>query len=229
MPKRFLIITAAGIGTRMPTDKPKQFTDLGNQQPVLLYTLKQCYQALDFDDIVLTLPEQYQAFWQSISKQWDVQIPHRVVTGGSERADSVKAALDSLKPDEQKGLVGIHDGVRPFLSADLVQRTFQAATDDKGVIPVISPGDSLRIQENDKWHPLERSRVRRVQTPQVFDLHKIWKAYQLVRDKPSTDDAQIWENAGHELTLVDGETGNFKLTTATDLAYAHFLSNMEQH
>ena len=215
-----MIITAGGLGTRIPSAVPKQFIQVG-EQPLLAQTLYRCYQALSFDEILLTLPADYQPYWEEIYQKVTPKVPHRVVAGGQERFDSVKAALESI--DNTEGLVGIHDGVRPFATPDLINRTFQTAADQLSAIPLVKLKDSLRIQRNEQWAHLERSLVQKVQTPQVFDLQRLKTAYQATNDTIYTDDAQVWEKAGYNLTFVDGEPSNFKLTSSEDLAYARFI------
>jgi hypothetical protein len=107
-----MIVTAGGLGTRIPSHVPKQFIELG-QQPLLAHTLYQCYQALPFDEILLTLPADYRSYWEELYKAVSPKVPHRIVDGGQERFDSVKAALSTLEAGD--GLVGIHDGVRPWI------------------------------------------------------------------------------------------------------------------
>lgn len=215
-----MIVTAGGLGTRIPSHVPKQFIELG-QQPLLAHTLYQCYQALPFDEILLTLPADYRSYWEELYKAVSPKVPHRIVDGGQERFDSVKAALSTLEAGD--GLVGIHDGVRPFASAALIAEAFTVAASQQAAVPLVKVRDSLRIQTNDQWMPLDRSLVRKVQTPQVFDLQDLREAYEQAGDQPLTDDAQIWEKAGHSLTFIDGEAANFKLTSDTDLAYARFV------
>lgn len=208
------------MGTRIPGPQPKQFARLG-ALPVLAHTLHRCAEALAFDHILLTLPEGYQVEWEQAYRNTQFAVSHQVVTGGAERSHSVKNALAQLIARGAQGWVGIHDGVRPFVNPDLVQRTFQSATKDVGAVPVTKPKDSLRFGEAGCWQPLDREHVRIVQTPQVFEIQKLWQAYQKAGENPATDDAQIWENAGFELKLLEGDPGNFKLTTEADMTYAH--------
>jgi 2-C-methyl-D-erythritol 4-phosphate cytidylyltransferase len=219
---RYLIITAGGKGTRIAGPSPKQFIKMGSK-PILAYTLQQCSKACFFNDVILTLPEGYQKQWNEAYQASNISTPHQVVTGGYERFHSVKEALNHLMDIGADGFVAIHDGVRPFLKPELINRLFAAASEEVGAIPVTKPRDSLRIEDADEWQPLDREIVRNVQTPQVFELSKLWAAYQQAENLHATDDAQIWENAGYSLTLEEGEPANFKITTNTDLAYAQFV------
>ena len=222
MTDRYLIITAGGKGTRIAGSHPKQFINMGSL-PVLAHTLQQCTKAFSFNDIILTLPEGYEKQWNDTCKQLKLNVSHQVITGGEERFHSVKAALRHLMDAGANGMVAVHDGVRPFLNPELVNRLFAAASGDMGAIPVTKPRDSLRMEDAYGWQPLDRDIVRNVQTPQVFELSKLWAAYQQAEKQHATDDAQIWENAGYALTLEEGEPANFKITTNTDLAYAQFV------
>ena len=210
------------MGTRVQGPKPKQFARMG-QLPVLVHTLHRCAEALHFDKILLTLPENYHEDWQQTCRHLSIVTPHQVVTGGAERFHSVKNALCFLIEQGANGWVGIHDGVRPFVDGEMIKRLFGAATEETGVIPVTKPRDSLRIRTSNDWQPVDREQVRNVQTPQVFPLQKLWEAYQLTGSRPVTDDAQVWENAGYALSLVEGNPANFKLTTDSDMAYARFV------
>lgn len=222
MTDRYLIITAGGKGTRIAGPGPKQFIKMGSK-PVLAHTLQQCTKACSFNDVILTLPEGYEKQWNDTCQELMLNTPHQVVPGGDERFHSVKAALDRLVESGATGMVAIHDGVRPFLKPELLERLFAKASEDVGAIPVTKPRDSLRIQHSNNWQPLDRAIVRNVQTPQVFELSKIWAAYQQAEKLQATDDAQIWENAGYSLILEEGDQANFKITTDTDMAYAQFV------
>ncbi len=219
---RHLIITAGGKGTRVAGPKPKQFIQMG-MKPVLAHTLQQCTKAFSFNEVILTLPEDYENQWNETCRELLLNTPHKVVIGGDERFHSVKAALRHLLNSGATGMVAIHDGVRPFLKPELLNRLFIKASEEVGAVPVTKPRDSLRIQNSNEWQPLDREIVRNVQTPQVFELARLWAAYQQAEKLHATDDAQIWENAGYSLTLTEGDPANFKITSDIDMDYAQFV------
>lgn len=220
MTDTYVIITAGGTGTRLNRSVPKQFLKIG-EKPILWYTLVQFHQVLSPEKIYVTLPEAYLGYWQRLCDDEGFTIPHEVISGGQERFYSVKQALDQI-PDKS-GLVSIQDGVRPLASEQLIQRVWKAAQKHKAAIPTISVRDSLRKLRDEGWMPTDRTLYQKVQTPQVFDLAGLKKAYETAWDESLTDDAMVWEKAGGKVTLVAGEEKNFKITNEWDLDLAAFL------
>ena len=208
-----VIIVAGGKGLRMRSDLPKQFIPVGGK-PVLMHTLEAFY-TFDKDiRIVLVLPESHQEYWKSLCNDYNFTVPHYIATGGETRFHSVKSGLSMVEP----GIVAVQDGVRPFASKELVSRCFEAAKIYKAVIPVINSTDSLReITTATESRIIDRSKIRLVQTPQVFEYDLLQKAYETGYNETFTDDASVIEATGATIHLVEGETTNIKITTPLDL------------
>ena len=215
------IIVAGGSGSRMKSKIPKQFLLLA-KKPFLFYSLE-AFALFDPDiQLVLVLPETFFLRWEEIVEQYNCSIPHTVMAGGETRFQSVKNGLEALNQD---GLVAIHDGARPLLSQTLISRTFDTATTFGNAIPVVPVSESMRILEEAESRPIDRAHYRLVQTPQVFRIPLIKKAYQQDFDSGFTDDATVIEAMGETVHLVDGDTINIKITHPSDLAQAEFLVN----
>ncbi len=208
-----IIIVAGGKGLRMKSEIPKQFLEL-NGKPVLMHTIKAF---IDFDpeiNIVLVLPEEQFSYWESLCRGHDFHPKYSRVAGGSTRFESVKNGL-AIAPDT--GLIGVHDGVRPFIRRETIERIFQAAAQKGNAIPAIAPSESIRIETDHENHVVDRATVRLIQTPQVFDAQLLKEAYNTSYRDGFTDDASVFEQAGHKIHLVEGQSGNIKITTPDDL------------
>jgi len=198
---------------------PKQFLLLGCR-PLLMYSVDAFYHAVPGISIILTLPRQYIKAWNILCSDYSFSTPCRVVEGGETRFHSVKNGLDAA-PEE--GLVAIHDGVRPLVSAELIMRSFDAAEQFGNSIPAIPVIESLRILENGGSHPLERKNYRIIQTPQVFGVTSLRDAYKQPYREAFTDDATVFEGTGATIHLIEGDTENIKITTPDDLIIAECL------
>jgi 2-C-methyl-D-erythritol 4-phosphate cytidylyltransferase len=198
----------------MGTEIPKQFLRLADV-PVLVHTLR-AVQSVEWPmGVVVVLPAAHIATWREICEEFGVP-KHTVVEGGASRFDSVKAGLAAL-PEEAR-LVAVHDGVRPFVSAELIGRCFDAASEHGSAIPVVAPVDSFRRVTSEGSEIVDRSELRAVQTPQVFAAERLRAVYAAYADGSMfTDDASVVESCGWRVWLVDGERTNFKITTPTDL------------
>ena len=215
-----LILVAGGSGTRMGSATPKQFLDLCGE-PILVRTLRNCANNWDWDEIVLVLPKEMEAAWRDLSTKF--QLPHhRITNGGAERFESVKRGLNELSGEE--GAVAIHDGVRPFVSRALFRRLEAELAAGVGVIPCVELVDSIRRLGSGGSEAVVRSEFRAVQTPQVFPVSELKKAYEVDFHPSFTDDASLFENAGGTITCVDGDPKNIKITLPKDLVLgAHFI------
>lgn len=220
---RSAVIVAGGKGLRMQTDIPKQFLEL-NGKPVLMHTIEQFYNAFDSNiQIVLVLPLDHQGYWKSLCNKLSFHIPHAVAHGGQTRFDSVKSGLSKC-PDT--GIVGIHDGVRPLISQELIQNCYSVAEEKGSALPVVAITQSLRKRELSTSHPIDREGMCAVQTPQCFDILSIRNAYESANHKDFTDDATVFEAADGQISLVDGEETNIKITTQADLKIAEAILGM---
>lgn len=220
---RFVIIVAGGSGLRMGTEIPKQFLPIAGK-PILLRTIDAFRNAVDGIKIVVCLPATHFDYWEKCCKENGFDTHDiTIVEGGKTRFHSVLNGLNTIKTDGD-ALVGVHDGVRPFASAEMINRLYDAAEKDKAVVPVVDSVDSVRIlSQNGENSQIDRRMVKLVQTPQVFDLQLLKKAYGVGFIETFTDDASVVEYSGHKISLVEGCRENIKITTPMDLAIAEFI------
>ena len=230
----YVIIVAGGKGLRMGSDTPKQFLPIGGR-PVLMRTIerfadygRECAVPLH---IILVLPKAQQDYWRELCRQHRFPLPsdeageglYQLADGGQTRFHSVQHGL-ALIPDTAQGVVGVHDGVRPFPSIDVIRNCYETARTTGAAIPVVSVVETLRLLDNGQWsHTVPRSDYRLVQTPQVFDIQLLLAANRQPYNDGFTDDASVVEAFGHAVTLVEGNRENIKITTPFDLAVAEAL------
>lgn len=217
--KEYALIVAGGKGTRINSKLPKQFIGL-NGKPILLHTLEAFFEYSRDITVVLVLPENEFGIWESICQQYNVTYPLVLQKGGETRFQSVKNGLDKM---EGEGLVAIHDGVRPLVSADLIGASFRLAAVHGSAVAAVRLKESIRETDQDTTKAVDRSRYRLIQTPQTFHLSLIKKAYQQKEDPSLTDDASVAERAGHKISLFEGSYENIKVTTPEDLVIAEAL------
>ena len=220
----YVIIVAGGKGLRMGSDIPKQFLPIGGK-PVLMRTLER-FREYDKDlKIILVLPEAQQDYWQGLCKEYGFQVEYQLANGGKTRFHSVQNGL-ALIPDDAEGVVGVHDGVRPFPSIDVIRNCYTTAREKKAVIPVIPVVETVRhllVHSKDKSITVPRDEYRLVQTPQTFDIQLLKAANRQPYNDGFTDDASVVESYGHEITLVEGNRENIKITTPYDMKIAEVL------
>lgn len=216
---RFAIIVAGGKGNRMNSELPKQFITIGGR-PILMRTIEQFYKTDSAITLILVLPKEQITYWQELQTEYGFEVPVLVTAGGATRFHSVKNGLALItKP----GLVAVHDGVRPFVNAETIQKGYQAAESHQAAIPVVDVVDSIRFVNESKNEALNRADYRLVQTPQVFQLELLHKAYEQQFSETFTDDASVVEALGEPIFLFEGNRGNIKLTTPFDLKVAEVL------
>ena len=215
----YTIITAAGRGLRFGSETPKQFMMLGGR-PMLAYSMEAFRKAFPSIEIVLVLPEGHISLWEKTREEQGIDIEHRVVAGGDTRFQSVG---NGLKAIGDEGIVAIHDGVRPLIRPDTIIKLFAAAAKKGNAIPYSIPADSVRLERKKANVIIDRNSIRLIQTPQVFDVSMLKKAYQQKEDTVFTDDASVFEKAGGEVHLVECPADNIKITRAEDLRIAEAL------
>lgn len=218
--KHTILIVAGGRGTRMGGPQPKQFLELAGR-PVLMHTLE----AFDRWDasarLIVVLPEDQIETWKRLCEAHAFDRAHRVVAGGETRFHSVRNGLDVVASD---GLIAVHDGVRPLVAPSIIAACFAAAADGGAAVPVVPVVESVREVDADGGsRPVDRARLRVVQTPQVFRADVLRAAYRLPYDPRFTDDASVVEASGMAVRLVPGNRENIKLTTPMDLLLAEQL------
>lgn len=213
------IIVAGGKGERMNADIPKQFLEI-NGKPILMHTLN-VFRKYNTDMLlILVLPAVQIDFWKELCKKHAFTVDHKIVSGGQTRFESVKNGLQQV---ELPALVAVHDGVRPFVSVETIERCFSAAQEFDAAIPVIDLVDSIRQVTTDGSISVDRTAYKLVQTPQVFDGSLLKKAYEQEFSALFTDDASVVENMGTKIHLVEGNRENIKITTAMDLGMAEVI------
>ncbi|MDD2411817.1 MAG: 2-C-methyl-D-erythritol 4-phosphate cytidylyltransferase [Bacteroidales bacterium] len=218
--KKAVIITAGGIGNRMKQNTPKQFIEIGSI-PILMLSIKAFYLFDDKIQIVITLPLHAILEWEKLVNKHGFEIPHQLVAGGETRFHSIQNALPYVQSAD---FVAIHDGVRPFVSQEMIQNAFIAAHDFDVAIPVNPVTDSIRILKDEYLTFVDRNSVYSVQTPQCFRTEKITEAYQLGYKSDFTDDGSVYENCFGKLHFYPGIPENIKITNPADLIIASALS-----
>lgn len=222
MEKDFVVIVAGGKGLRMGADVPKQFMAVGGK-PILMRTIERFRQYSDNIGIIVVLPHGQHDYWRKLCSEYGFGVPCTVVDGGSTRFHSSQNGLNAI-PEDANGVVGIHDGVRPFVPIDVIKRCYDAARKCGAAIPVMPVVDTLRLVAGGrKAHNVLRSDYRVVQTPQAFRIDVARKAFDCGYDEAFTDDASVVEKQGQQVEMVEGSRENIKLTTQFDLCVAEAI------
>ncbi|MDE5947225.1 MAG: 2-C-methyl-D-erythritol 4-phosphate cytidylyltransferase [Prevotella sp.] len=216
----YVIIVAGGRGLRMGSDVPKQFLPVCGR-PVLMRTIERFREYSPELRIILVLPRDQQDYWRELCGRYGFSVDYQMADGGETRFHSVSNGLE-LIPADADGVVGVHDGVRPFPSVDVVGRCYEEARRMGAVIPVVPVVETLR-HVTDGTVP--RGDYRLVQTPQTFDIRLLRRAYGQDYSDAFTDDASVVEAMGHEITIVEGNRENIKITTPWDLRVAEVVIN----
>ncbi len=221
--KKYLIVVAGGKGTRMGGDTPKQFRLLGDK-PVIMVTLERLHAIDSTMQLVLVLPAEHIEWWKELCRKHSFAVPLLLAQGGATRFHSVQNGL-SMVDDIEEALVGVHDGVRPFVSSRVLDDCFREAWIHGAAIPMIEVHDSMRhiVGVNGVTEVVPRDRYRLVQTPQVFKLSLLRRAYEQRFIESFTDDASVVEALGEQVAGVEGNRENIKLTTPFDLVIAKTL------
>ena len=221
--QQYVLIVAGGKGERMENSTPKQFIEL-NGRPLLMLSMEAFAEKLPDRKFVVILPVGKIADWKNLCQLHHFQIEHEIAEGGPKRFHSVKSGL-KLVPDNV--LVAIHDANRPFVSKETIQRCFEMAKRKGNAVPVIHFSESVREISGVLSQVVDRSKLRIVQTPQIFNSTQIKKAYMQNYEESFTDDASVLEKAGYQVNLVEGNSENFKITHPADIILAQqFLDKL---
>ena len=226
--KDYVIIVAGGKGLRMGSDIPKQFLPIGGK-PVLMRTLERFCKYSNDLQIILVLPKAQQAYWQELCREYSFKVEYLLADGGETRFHSVQHGL-ALIPDDAEGVVGVHDGVRPFPSIEVIRSCYETARTAKAVIPVIPIVETVRKLTGTgpvSSITVPRDHYRLVQTPQTFDIQLLKAANRQPYNNSFTDDASVVESYGHQITLVEGNRENIKITTPYDITVAEAIINSQ--
>lgn len=216
-----VVIVAGGSGSRMGSALPKQFALVGGE-PILVRTINNFAAAFVGAKIVVVLPAGQIDFWKNYSARFRVA-QHKIVEGGEQRFHSVKKGIEAIS--EAVDIIAIQDGVRPFGSKQMIRAAAECALENGSAIPVIDAVDSFREVTTEGSTIIDRSKLRVVQTPQIFEASLIRAAYDTQYDASFTDDASVVERTTpHRVTLCHGERTNIKITTPDDMIFAQAIA-----
>jgi 2-C-methyl-D-erythritol 4-phosphate cytidylyltransferase len=222
------IIAAAGTGSRMASERPKQFLQLAGT-PIIFHTLKPFELCDNVHEVIVVLPAEESAEFLAAAGKRGLRKLARVVPGGATRADSVKRGLQAIRAATAE-IVAVHDGVRPFVSVEEIENTIDAARRDGAAILAAPATDTIKLIEGETIvKTLDRGKLRRALTPQCFRYELLRRAYEQadVSDPSLTDDSLLVERLGHNVTIVEGSARNIKITTPQDLLLAEALLQEE--
>ena len=218
------IIAAAGTGTRMASDRPKQFLLLAGT-PIIFHTLKVFEQCESIHEVILVLPAEESAGFVSAAGKYGLRKVARVIPGGATRADSVKRGLMAIRPATVE-IVAVHDGVRPFVTVEEIDAVVAAAQTVGAAILVAPVTDTIKqVEDHRVVKTLDRGGLRRALTPQCFRYDVLRQAYQAAdaTDPAVTDESVLVEKLGIPVSFVEGNSRNIKITTVEDLAVAEAI------
>lgn len=220
-----VVIAAAGRGSRMGGVINKQYLLL-ESRPLLAYALD-VFEKMELVDkiIVVAQAEEIGYCEREVIKKYNYKKVSRIIAGGAKRQDSIWAGLKALNSDTD--YVAVHDGARPFVTPDLIARTWQEALRWGAAVPGVAALDTMKQIDQDGFVccTLDRSRVLSIQTPQIFKYSELYKAYEYAREQgiEATDDASLFEKYSGRVKVVPGDSRNFKITTPEDLAIARAI------
>jgi len=219
--KRSVIIVAGGSGSRMGGNVPKQFLCLA-QKPILMHTIERFYQFDNQMNIIVVLPSAQHDYWRQLCSEYSFdKIDYQLVDGGETRFHSTLNGLTKVPVD---GVVAVHDGVRPLVSKETLERCFRTAEQCGAVVPAVLINESIRKIESDgSNNAVDRILYRLVQTPQVFDAQLLHRAFKQPYNPFFTDDASVVEQMGEKITIVEGNFENIKITRPIDLVLAEAI------
>ncbi|RAV98292.1 2-C-methyl-D-erythritol 4-phosphate cytidylyltransferase [Pseudochryseolinea flava] len=212
----YALIVAGGKGTRMGSALPKQFIAIDGL-PILMHTINAFYAYSSTIQVILVLPQEDFSTWTSLCERHHFNRPVVLQQGGATRFQSVKRGLAKIEGD---GLVAIHDGVRPLVSATVIDQSFRIAEKENSAVAAVNLKESIREVQQGGTKALDRTKFKLIQTPQTFKVALIKRAYEMEEDLQLTDDASVAERGGHSITLFEGSYDNIKVTTPEDLVFA---------
>lgn len=220
-----VLIPAAGMGKRMAKDRQKQFLMLGDM-PVLAHTLK-VFEGIDgVNEIIIIVPRGEEEFClTNIVERYKIHKVTKVIAGGKERQDSVYNGLKLLS--DETAFVIVHDGVRPFISKDIIKRSIELAKEADGVVAGVPAKDTIKRVSNDMLveATMNRAHLWLIQTPQTFKYKIINEAYNkaYINDYYGTDDASLVERLGYKVKVIMDSSENIKITTPEDMLFAEMI------
>ena len=219
------IVVAAGKGTRLGGDRPKQFLQLAGV-PVIIHTLKQFERSKRINEVIMVLPAEDTAGFESLAQEFELSKVRRIVAGGSTRAQSVRNGLAAIVDAE---IVAVHDGVRPLVTPEEIDEVVGAAERSGAAILTAPVADTIKRVESDRIvETVSRAELRRALTPQCFQFEVLKRAYEQLDELESagveiTDESFLVERLGLKIVSVAGSARNIKITNADDIALAEVL------
>ena len=227
--KKYVIVMAAGSGTRMGCELPKQFIELAGKA-ILQRTIEVFLKAAPGIKVVTVLPEAHIEYWKNYCLDHNFICPQVIVKGGITRFHSVKNALSRI-PDG--AIVAVHDGVRPLVTPGFVSQMFDKAKEREALIPVIPCIDTMKVLHSKgeelvtaQGQSVDRSVLFGAQTPQIFHSEVLKQAYDQAYDTAFTDDASVVDKYGKNLSYLIGERFNIKITTKDDIILANAILSL---
>lgn len=214
--KKYAVIVAGGSGSRMGSDKPKQFLLLQGK-PVLWHSIQAFLSAFTDITILLVLPKNSMEEGILLRDEFPENARIQLTEGGHTRFQSV---ANGLKLVTEPSIVFVHDGVRCLVSQELIQRCYEQACAKGSAIPAVTATDSIRMVVDEEHHVINRNHVRIIQTPQTFQSQLLLAAFQQPMEDAFTDEATVVESNGDTVYLIEGDYNNIKLTRPIDLVIA---------
>ena len=216
------IIAAAGSGNRMASARPKQFLELAGK-PIIFHTLKPFEECDSIDEVIVVLPAEQSAGFLSMAGKLGLRKLTKVIPGGVTRADSVRRGLQAIR-SPTADIVVVHDGVRPFVTVDEIEKTVAAAKSSGAAILVAPAIDTIKEVSNTGGviRTIDRKQLRHALTPQCFRFDLLRRAFENidVNDASITDESYLIEKLGERVSIVEGSARNIKITTKADLILA---------
>ncbi|TYR31241.1 2-C-methyl-D-erythritol 4-phosphate cytidylyltransferase [Sphingobacterium phlebotomi] len=219
--QRFIIILAGGIGVRFGSSLGKQYTEIGGR-PIIVWTIEKYLRLFSIEHIIVVINESHLLLWKGLTNDYEHLRPIQTVVGGEQRFHSVKNALNHISCAGDD-LIGVHDGVRPFVSTATIKNAYATADVHGSGVPVFDSVNTLRIKQGSKNNAIDRATIKEVQNPQVFKSAILKKAYQQPYEPLFLDDATIVEADGNNIHLSRGNYENIKITHPQDIYIAEGL------
>lgn len=216
----YVIIVAGGSGSRMNSDVPKQYME-ANRIPIIIHTIKRFFEYKKSVQVICCVHANYFDYAEGLMQKYFPHTKIKIVLGGETRFHSVKNGLTVIKDDDS--LVAVHDAARPLVSKETIERCFVSAQENNSGIPVVKVSESIRSVDGNKSIAINRDNYRIVQTPQCFKTDMLQRAFEVEYKNTFTDDATVFENAGHVVNLVEGNIENIKITLPSDISIAEAL------
>lgn len=223
------VIVAAGKGKRMGTEISKQFLPLGGKE-ILAHTVQKFEKAKNIRDIILVTGADSLQDVQEMAQEYGWEKIVSIVAGGKERQDSVWNGLQQVAADTE--IILIHDGVRPFVTEDILDVSIETALEMGGCVAGVPAKDTIKVcdGENIAIATPDRNALWQIQTPQTFRKERIVKAYEQAKEDGfvGTDDASFAEHCGYPVKVIMGSYRNIKITTKEDLIIGEAFLKEEQ-